>query len=167
MVNIIVDSKLGIIIGTIAGIIFVLWSVPGPLLPSYSAESIFSIIFIYLSTVIAGGISGLIIEGLIIKKYILLNEPFMNYKGGSIIGCIIGGIILFPIACFLGMIIGGSFGFAMGGAIKTKIGLDKQGIPIIGIGLAFGITFVIICITLIGAVIGSLLGLFINTLLRK
>jgi len=113
MVNIIVDSKLGIIIGTIAGIIFVLWSVPGPLLPSYSAESIFSIIFIYLSTVIAGGISGLIIEGLIIKKYMLLNEPFMNYKGGSIIGCIIGGIILFPIACFLGMIIGGSFGFAM------------------------------------------------------
>jgi hypothetical protein len=166
--HIIANSKIGLTIEAIIGFTFVIWSVfpqsAGTFWSNYSTRSLFSIIFMDLPVVLSGAVSGLIIEGLFIKKYIFLYKPFIQYKIGSTIGCAIGVILFFPLGCFLGMIGGGVWGGALGSAAGYEIGAGKKGIPV---GIVSGILFVSIIITLIGALIGCLIGLAFDFLIRN
>lgn len=169
MSNFIVQTKIGIFTGTIMGAIVLLWFLispsRGPLLPNYGIGDISFFIFtMCLPTLLSGAISASIVEGVLIKKYVVNIELLSRYKTGTIAGCILGGVLSFPIGVFLGIVIGGFFGGGIGGTLGDKIGLVKIAISV---GIAFGMSVVAIIATVLGASFGGALGYALHTVAGK
>lgn len=166
----ILKSNTGVVIGTIISLILVLWflfyssSSSYPLLPDYNVNSILFYFFSMCFPVILGGaITGFIIEKALIKRYISHRQFFANHKKESVTGCIVGGIVFYPISVFLGIIGGGPLGAIIGSGIGDKINIGNIGYTI---GIGVGIVIVIILVTSIGSIVGMFMGLVIDSSIR-
>jgi hypothetical protein len=85
----------------------------------------------------------------------------MKAPYGSKVGAILSGVAFFPVALFVGFIVGGNLG---GGLLEMLLGESKVWI-MVGIGL--GIFIVIVSMDSIAVLIGFLIGGFLEMMLRK
>ncbi|MEW6296045.1 MAG: hypothetical protein AB1467_07225 [Candidatus Diapherotrites archaeon] len=106
-----------------------------------------------VSVIIAGMVSGYIIENFIIKKYVQI---------GQIWGAIVGSILISPLSLYYGIIFG-TVGGGIGYMLTSNIGLKYLGVYI---GIFIAILLTIIIIECIGAIIGSIIGSFIQSTIK-
>jgi phosphotransferase system glucose/maltose/N-acetylglucosamine-specific IIC component len=135
----------------------------GPLLPDYSLGSItFFIIGIILPALLGAGISGFIIEAIIIRKWIFRNNHLQQYKKGSISGTILCGILALPFALFISVIFSG-WGGSLGNAIGELFHDPDTGFLL---GLAFfGIIIPPVIVTAVSS-LGTILGYSVQLIFR-
>ena len=160
--------RVGLLVGTGAGLILLLWllvsSARGPLLPTCNTHNVlFFLISMGFPAIIGGAVSGSIIEHWV-RSYVLCNKYLAEHKVGVVAGCVIGGLFLFPMGAFLGVVFGGVWGGAIGDAFGSRTGTRELFIPI-GIGL--GVFLVIQLVTVLGSTIIGGAGLVIDTTVRK
>ena len=170
MHSFVLETKAGIVTGGIVSAGVLVWFLftpsRGPLLPSYSGSSVaFLLLAISLPAILGGTIGGGIIEGVLIRKYILGNQALLSHKPACVIGSILGGVLFYPIGAFLGIVSGTIWGGAIGSSTGTKVGITNT-IPA-GIGIAIGISMIAILMTLVGAILGALLGFAFYSIAEK
>jgi len=161
MKKFIIESKKGLLLGTVLGLImmsiflYALYSTPVPPFPHKKRLTfLFAVIAFYIPILLGGSVSGTIIDGVLIRKYVLRRRYLeMNIKS-CIVGSIAGGLVLYPIGIL--------FGISMVGAIGGGIGnqISKICIPV-GIGL--GNLSSVIFLNILGALIGIWIASIINS----
>ncbi len=146
---------IGIIIGLIISCLLVIYQLI-PLKQQSRHDMLASLggIGMIFSVLLAGMISGYIVENYFIKKYTQI---------GPKCGAIVGSMLIAPLSLYYGIIMG-TIGGGIGSLFSSSFGLKAHGVYI---GIFMAILISIIIIECIGAIIGSAIGSFIQNIVQK
>jgi len=80
-------------------------------------------------------------------------------RPAALVGCIVGSVLVYLPAVFLGLIIGGTLGGSIFEIVGSWVGAGPGTIPA---GIAIGISIVLVAVVVIGALLGTFAGLAVG-----
>lgn len=157
-----INLKFGPFIGIVLGLIVSIVAIQASEEPVMGHNSTIGRIYILIMTtffpyVLSGGISGFLVENVLIENIALSTQFFSKYKIGSIVGCVLGG------TCFFYLLL--SFG-SIGGVLIGGLAEIFLGPKSVLLGMCLGTMVASVVLILSGSFIGLFLGAFADSLVR-
>jgi hypothetical protein len=151
-------GKHGVFVGLVISAAPILYAVLSPW-RGPAPDPMFSAFAFIIPLLLAGGLSGFIVEAVIIRKWIYKSDH-LKYKKGIIGGTMLAGLLALPIGLYSGFILGAPIANAL-------IGTDYPSSPI-GFKLGSGVAtlFVTPTMVLLISSFGTLVGITVQALVR-